>query len=171
MALSAWGLTHDQEVPHSRNVEPASLRPQELMAARMVTGAEDPERGWDGLGLLVRDGFIGPGQCRCLHCGSHRGEHSYERYADAYGSEPKVQIYTNYHYAGHLTYQYESSDPLDDGEAAMRCIGVPRRGWRNRGSAHGSGLRGRQAGTSRPLNIHRMPRSIRTSRGVPDEFP
>jgi prepilin-type N-terminal cleavage/methylation domain-containing protein len=94
MALSAWGLTHEQQVPHSRNAEPSSLRPQELMAARMVTGAEDATRGWDGLG-----------------CGSHRGEHSYERYANAYGSDAKLQIYTNYHYAGHLTYQYDESDP------------------------------------------------------------
>jgi prepilin-type N-terminal cleavage/methylation domain-containing protein len=106
VAIGAWGLTHDQGVPHSKNVEPETLRPQELMAARMVDGAEDAARGWDGLGLLVRDGFIGPGQCRCLHCGSHRGEHSYERYADAYGTDSKVQIYTNYHYSGHLTYQW-----------------------------------------------------------------
>jgi prepilin-type N-terminal cleavage/methylation domain-containing protein len=106
VAIGAWGLTHDQEVPHSKNAEPDSLRPQELMAARMVDGAEDAARGWDGLGLLVRDGFIGPGQCRCLHCGSHRGEHSYERYAEAYATDSKVQIYTNYHYSGHLTYQW-----------------------------------------------------------------
>lgn len=143
VALGAWGLTHDQEVPHSRNVEPASLRPQELMAARMLTGAEDPERGWDGLGLLVRDGFIGPGQCRCLHCGSHRGEHSYERYAGAYGSEPKVQIYTNYHYSGHLTYQYEASDTryrritLNDG----RDVVLLTDGLRSRADFnHGNGL-------------------------------
>lgn len=115
VAIGGWGLTHEQEVPHSKNVEPDTLRPQELMAARMLDGAEDDARGWDGLGLLVRDGFIGPGQCRCLHCGSHRGEHSYERYADAYRSDAKAQIYTNYHYAGHLTYQWE-------GEARYRKV-------------------------------------------------
>ena len=118
MAIGGWALNHGDEVPHSRNAEPSTLRPQELMAARMLAGAEDEARGWDGLGLLVRDGLIGPGQCRCLHCASHRGDHGYERYSDAYGSEPKVQIYTNYHYSGHVTYQH------DEGSAQYRRITV-----------------------------------------------
>lgn len=110
-AISVWAGNNEDNVPPSRNAEPQTLRPQELMAARMLEGAEDAARGWDGLGLLVRDGLLGPGQCRCLHCASHRGEHDYERYADAYGSEPKIQIYTNYHYSGHLTYQHAEGSP------------------------------------------------------------
>jgi prepilin-type N-terminal cleavage/methylation domain-containing protein len=138
-AIASWGVTHNDAVPHSRNAEPESLRPQELMAARMMTGGEDEARGWDGLGLLVRDGYIGAGQCRCLHCASHRGEHAYERYADAYGSEPKLQIYTNYHYSGHLTYhddQYRQISINSGRDIVLLTDGLRSRADFN----HGTGL-------------------------------
>ena len=138
-AIASWGVNHNDAVPHSRNVEPDTLRPQELMAARMVTGAEDEARGWDGLGLLVRDGYIDAGQCRCLHCASHRGEHGFERYADAYGSDVKVQIYTNYHYSGHLTYHDDAYRRISINDG--RDIVLLTDGLRSRADFnHGNGL-------------------------------
>ena len=139
VSIASWGMNHNDAVPHSRNAEPDTLRPQELMAARMMTGAEDEARGWDGLGLLVRDGYIGAGQCRCLHCASHSGEHAYERYADAYGSEPKLQIYTNYHYSGHLTYHddaYRRISINDSRDVVLLTDGLRSRSDFN----HGNGL-------------------------------
>jgi type II secretory pathway pseudopilin PulG len=103
-ALGAYGMTHNDALPPSKNAERTTFRPRELMAARMIEGAFDDRRGWDGLGLLV-DGYIG-GQCQCLHCGSHHGDHPYERYRESYAdTATKSSIYANYHYSGHVDFR------------------------------------------------------------------
>lgn len=115
-ALSAYALTHDDALPPSNALREGSIRPWELMAARHGPGAFQPVDsvgGWDGIGLLVKGSFLGDG-CQCLHCGSHHGEHPFERYADQYANAAvRSQIYTNYHYAGHLRYDQANPDLSD----------------------------------------------------------
>lgn len=67
--------------------------------------------GWDGLGFLVKGGYLG--NCQCLYCPSHHGDHSFGRYADDYASKDSasVQIYTNYHYSGHILRQMGAGMP------------------------------------------------------------
>jgi type II secretory pathway pseudopilin PulG len=106
-ALSAYAMTNDDLLPPSGALRPEAFRPWELMAARHGPGTFEPVDdvgGWDGLGLLVRGSYVGD-DCQCLHCASHHGEHPFERYAGAYATGAvRSQIYTNYHYSGHVQY-------------------------------------------------------------------
>lgn len=106
-ALSVYVMANDDALPPSNALRPGTIRPWELMAARHGPASlepVDPERGWDGLGLLVKGNYLGS-SCECLHCASHRGEHPHERYASQYADrEGRSQIYTNYHYSGHVRY-------------------------------------------------------------------
>ncbi len=140
-AINAYGMSSDGDVPASVHLSPSAFRPAELMGARVQTGAAvGGESGWDGLGILVQRGYIGPSECRCLHCASHSGEHPYERYADAYSSAARIGIYTNYHYSGHETYA-DTGAPrrirIDDGaDVVLLTDGLRTRSDFN----HGSGL-------------------------------
>jgi len=105
IAISAYGIQSDSRVPPSNNVIGAAPARQELMAARLQIGGAAGATGWDGLGILVKGGYIG--DCRCLYCPSHHGEHPFDRYAADYEQKDSagVQIYTNYHYSGHIRRQ------------------------------------------------------------------
>jgi hypothetical protein len=112
-ALGSWGMGNNDELPPSANARPSSFRPRELMAARMTLGAANDATGWDGLGLLVLHDYLG-GQCQCLHCGSHHGDHPYERYRDDYAAESSRSIYTNYHYSSHVDFTRERAPGESD---------------------------------------------------------
>ena len=103
-AIVAYGMQSDSRIPPSIHAGDAQLR-QELMASRVQDGGLPGNAGWDGLGLLVRGGYLG--NCQCLYCPSHHGDHSFGRYADDYASKDSanVQIYTNYHYSGNILRQ------------------------------------------------------------------
>jgi type II secretory pathway pseudopilin PulG len=115
-ALSAYAMANDDLLPPSGALRQGACRPWELMAARHGPGTfepVDPVGGWDGLGLLVKGSYIGDG-CQCLHCASHHGEHPFERYAGAYATDTaRSQIYTNYHYSGHVQYEESGSNVGD----------------------------------------------------------
>ena len=101
-ATVAYGIQSNSRVPPSFNAEGTNPLRQELMASRLQGGGLPGNAGWDGLGLLVKGGYLG--NCQCLYCPSHHGDHSFGRYADDYASKDsaseQVQIYTNYHYSG-----------------------------------------------------------------------
>jgi prepilin-type N-terminal cleavage/methylation domain-containing protein len=106
-ATVAYGMQSNSRVPPSFNAEGTNPLRQELMASRLQGGGLPGNAGWDGLGLLVKGGYLG--NCQCLYCPSHHGDHSFGRYAEAYASKDSasepVQIYTNYHYSGHILRQ------------------------------------------------------------------
>lgn len=53
---------------------------------------------WDGLGLLHEGGFLlGP---KVYYCPSHRGNHRFSEYAQAWGVSDKQEIISNYQYRG-----------------------------------------------------------------------
>lgn len=112
-ALSAYAMANGDLLPPSGALRQGAVRPWELMAARHGPGTFEPVDsvgGWDGIGLLVKGGYLGDG-CQCLHCASHHGEHPFERYAGAYATDTaRSQIYTNYHYSGHVRYEGAGSD-------------------------------------------------------------
>jgi len=112
-ALSVYAMANGDLLPESGALRQGAVRPWELMAARHGPGAFEPMDsvgGWDGIGLLVKGSYLGDG-CQCLHCASHHGEHPHERYADAYATDTaRSQIYTNYHYSGHVRYQEAGAD-------------------------------------------------------------
>jgi prepilin-type N-terminal cleavage/methylation domain-containing protein len=112
-AIVAYGMQSNSRVPPSINAEGANPLRQELMASRLQDGGLTGNAGWDGLGLLVKGGYLG--NCQCLYCPSHHGDHSFGRYAEAYASKDSasepVQIYTNYHYSGHIIRQLRAGLP------------------------------------------------------------
>jgi prepilin-type N-terminal cleavage/methylation domain-containing protein len=111
-AIVAYGMQSNSRVPPSINAQGTNPLRQELMASRLQGGGLPGNAGWDGLGLLVKGGYLG--NCQCLYCPSHHGDHSFGRYADDYASKDSasVQIYTNYHYSGHILRQLRAG--LDD---------------------------------------------------------
>ena len=106
-ATVAYGMQSNSRVPPSFNAEGTNPLRRELMASRLQDGGLPGNAGWDGLGLLVKGGYLG--NCQCLYCPSHHGDHSFGRYAEAYASKDSasepVQIYTNSHYSGHILRQ------------------------------------------------------------------
>jgi len=110
-AIVAYGMQSNSRVPQSVNAEGNQPRRQELMASRLKDGSMPGSAGWDGLGFLVKGGYLG--NCQCLYCPSHHGDHSFGRYADDYASKDSasVQIYTNYHYSGHILRQMGAGMP------------------------------------------------------------
>lgn len=105
VALVAYGIQSDNRIPPSINAMGANPLRRELMASRLQDGGMAGPAGWDGLGILVKGGYLG--DCQCLYCPSHHGDHAFDRYAADYASQDSagVQIYTNYHYSGHILRQ------------------------------------------------------------------
>ena len=112
-ATVAYGMQSNSRIPPSFNAEGTNPLRRELMASRLQDGGLPGNAGWDGLGLLVKGGYLG--NCQCLYCPSHHGDHSFGRYADDYASKDsaseQVQIYTNYHYSGHIRRQVGAGLP------------------------------------------------------------
>jgi prepilin-type N-terminal cleavage/methylation domain-containing protein len=110
-AIVAYGMQSNSRIPLSVNATGDQPRRQELMASRLKEGFMPGSAGWDGLGFLVKGGYLG--ECQCLYCPSHHGDHSFGRYADDYASKDSasVQIYTNYHYSGHILRQMGAGLP------------------------------------------------------------
>ena len=105
VALVAYGIQSDNRIPPSINAMGANPLRRELMASRLQDGGMAGTAGWDGLGILVKGGYLG--DCQCLYCPSHHGDHAFDRYAADYASKDSAgaQIYTNYHYSGHILRQ------------------------------------------------------------------
>lgn len=110
-AIVAYGMQSNSRMPKSVNAEGNQPQRRELMASRLKDGSMPGSAGWDGLGFLVKGGYLG--DCQCLYCPSHHGDHSFGRYADDYASKDSasVQIYTNYHYSGHILRQMGAGLP------------------------------------------------------------
>jgi prepilin-type N-terminal cleavage/methylation domain-containing protein len=105
VALVAYGIQSDNRIPPSINAMGANPLRRELMASRLQDGGMAGTGGWDGLGILLKGGYLG--DCQCLYCPSHHGEHAFDRYVEDYASKDSAsaQIYTNYHYSGHILRQ------------------------------------------------------------------
>lgn len=105
IALSTYAHLNGDRLPSSWFADPAHREPQELMAASFGPGGAESaiaaNAGWEGLGRLVRGEYLG--RCECLYCPSHHGEHTLERYERALKMPGEQRIYTNYHYAGHIS--------------------------------------------------------------------
>ena len=95
VAMGAYAMSNENRIPRSAVLEKPVPNIADLMMARINT--EDGGE-WDGLGRLVP--YLG--QCNCLYCPSHHGEHNLERYAKAFEQESNVVIFTNYNYSGHF---------------------------------------------------------------------
>ena len=95
VAMGTYAMSNDNRIPRSVVLEKPVPNIADLMVARLNT--EDGGE-WDGLGRLVP--YLG--QCNCLYCPSHHGEHTLDRYAKAYQQESNALIFTNYHYSGHF---------------------------------------------------------------------
>lgn len=108
--ITLYAMHNDERLPYSMilNVDNS---PPDLMAARR--GGSQPK--WDGLGLLF-EGTYCPAP-ECFYCPSHMGNHTYDRYADAWSNPQQyLPIYTNYHYAGDVFWQDKTRRrTLDEG--------------------------------------------------------
>jgi hypothetical protein len=86
--------------------------PKELMASRRA----DVIGTWDGLGLLYEFHYCSAPEC--FYCPSHHGSHPFERYADEW-RQPSytldTNLYTNYHYGGHVDWDTKKRRRLDRG--------------------------------------------------------
>lgn len=95
LAMTMYGRDHKDRLPYSRELVVRGL-PQELMVAHL----HEPDQ-WDGLGLLYSGGYLTSQEC--FYCPSHHGEHPVDRFDWRFPDGQR--IYTNYHYAGHVTWQ------------------------------------------------------------------
>lgn len=95
VAMGAYAMSNENRLPRSVVLEKPVPNIADLMVARLNT---EDGGNWDGLGRLLP--YLG--QCSCLYCPSHHGEHNLERYAKAYQEESNTLIFTNYHYSGHF---------------------------------------------------------------------
>ena len=104
--LRQFGLGMQMYADDSRG----SLPPSAFLAAgrgeqaEMMTVRLAPDHrvrmtrnGWDGLGILYRTNYLkAPG---LFYCPSHHGEHSFDRYAEAW-ARSSGEIVGNYHFRG-----------------------------------------------------------------------
>jgi prepilin-type N-terminal cleavage/methylation domain-containing protein len=75
------------------------LNPQNMMAVHR--GGGDPA-AWEGLGHLFAGHYCGAAEC--FYCPSHHGDHPFEAYQSDFDHPGGGAIFSNYHYAGHLTW-------------------------------------------------------------------
>lgn len=105
IAISTYAQLNNDRMPSSWHAEEPHRQPQELMATSIgpdnSAALDGNPIGWDGLGWLVRGDYLG--RCECLYCPSHHGEHTQDRYADAFETPAAIRIYSNYHYSGHVS--------------------------------------------------------------------
>lgn len=112
LGIAMYGSSNDDRLPETVYARGAGL-PSEMIAANVVMadplppglGAEQVfqnEEGWrwDGLGILAgRLNYVAP---RTLYCPSHHGEHTFERYEQAWNAGGQLKIVLNYHYCGDI---------------------------------------------------------------------
>lgn len=93
LGISMWVNDHDGYLP------PVEFAEQDLGTepARLLQLAHlgEHERHFDGLGLLVADGYLTAPSL--FYCPSHRGDNAFDRYENAW-NEPGDEIVVNYHY-------------------------------------------------------------------------
>ena len=141
-AFVAYGNTRNGELPGSVSVGPTAAvnHGEELMAARLQRGAEAND-GWDGLGLLVKGGYLDE-HGKCLYCASHHGEHPSERYGSEFAATGARQIYGNYQYSSNV--QYAAKDQNQNARITIdsgRSVLLLTDGLRTRGDFnHVSGM-------------------------------
>lgn len=102
-ALAAYANVNDERLPPSVFAMPGQRDPASMNTAWLgsVSGAAVAQR-WDGIGMLVKGGYLHDAGCECLYCPSHHGEHPIERYREAYAQPAGDPIVTNYQYSGHI---------------------------------------------------------------------
>jgi hypothetical protein len=107
LSIHAYAGDNNERLPYTkwlpREAELTMPSPQELM---MANTGEGGMQGWDGIGLLYWRDYCGaPG---CYYCPSHHGNHNEEDYAEHWNrnlaGEDHDPVYTNYHYAGDMTW-------------------------------------------------------------------
>jgi prepilin-type N-terminal cleavage/methylation domain-containing protein len=112
-AMFMYASDHKDRLPYSAVLHHDAFPPN-LMAAKRA-GAPG---NWDGLGLLYSQGYCAAPAC--YYCPSHRGEHSYDRYAHLwFDPNSSGEIFTNYHYAGDIEWTSNRRRTLDDGHALV----------------------------------------------------
>jgi prepilin-type N-terminal cleavage/methylation domain-containing protein len=96
MVTIMYSRNYNDRLPYTALLDgqTGSTRPWELMSAHL--GGTDG--GWDGLGLLFSDGYVGNPQL--YYCPGYLGEHTYDRYDQLWLEPGSAPIYTNYHYCG-----------------------------------------------------------------------
>jgi hypothetical protein len=91
IGLTTFAGDHEDRLPHSVFIEQANT-PWETVQLRKL-----PESGWDGLGLLYSEEYT-PAPL-VFYCPSHRGDHRYLNYEDAWGGDVGL-IVGNFQYRG-----------------------------------------------------------------------
>ncbi len=67
----------------------------------------DEIQQWDGMGLLYDQGYLDVSDV--FYTNTHRGEHRHERYVEHYRNPERIDIFSNYHYCGHV--EWDPNDP------------------------------------------------------------
>lgn len=100
LALQMYCFQNGDQLPpsifeeHGSNDRGAA---QDMIFVRVV-GSERSSSNvtWDGLGFLYDSNYLDhPG---VFYCPSHHGQHTIDLYADAWRTEPAIQIAANFHY-------------------------------------------------------------------------
>jgi len=95
IGLTQFAQDHADHLPRSvftDDTTPGNYKPWETMKLRVVPGS-----AWDGLGYLYSEEYT-PAPL-VFYCPSHKGEHPYVVYEDAWGSDQGL-IIGNYQYRG-----------------------------------------------------------------------
>lgn len=112
LGIQVFASSNDEQLPSTVFSRGAS-RPDQMMSANLIQSDPIPsgidlgeifnEGGapaWDGLGRLA--GTFNYVSARNLYCPSHHGDHSWERYTEAWEGGAPQKITINYHYCGHI---------------------------------------------------------------------
>ena len=102
-ALAAYANVNDERLPPSVFAMPGQRDPASMNTAWLgsVSGATVTKR-WDGIGMLVKGGYLHDAGCECLYCPSHHGDHPVDRYRESFNQPADDPIVTNYQYSGHI---------------------------------------------------------------------
>lgn len=113
LGVTMYADDHGGHLPYSRVLEKEKT-PRELMVVRAPLTDDDSfeTNGWDGLGRLYSWSYVPDSEV--FYAPSHRGEHAFVRYEDAWLMKEDSRIYCNYHYAGHREW---------DGDERVRRLG------------------------------------------------
>ncbi len=119
IGLATMMFTDDfDSLPPSEYIVDGRQDVQELMAAHSGEG-EIARDGWQGFGNLFKLAYID--NAEVFYCPSHRGFHSFDRYAEVYKTYRHYYlfpahlgaIYTNYQYAGATDWSHDGNVQRD----------------------------------------------------------
>ncbi|MDA1261747.1 MAG: type II secretion system protein [Planctomycetota bacterium] len=100
LAIYLYAFQNGERLPETIFDNEGLEKSGEMMA--LTTGSmsnPELEKQWDGLGLLIGDGYKFLDNSRCLYCPCHRGTHNHSQLVGDAKSSP-VRLYSNYHFRG-----------------------------------------------------------------------